>query len=75
MDPTTANPTVSEYTRRDARRNAIKRVDGKLFTTNLSPAPFPQHQRLKADADAEFLGELQHRHRRDLPWVTVAECL
>ena len=29
--PTAANPTVSEYTRRNARRNAIKRVDGKRF--------------------------------------------
>ena len=31
VDPTAANPTVSEYTRRNARRNAIKRVDGKHF--------------------------------------------
>ena len=31
VDPTAANPTVSEYTRRHARRNAIKRVDGKRF--------------------------------------------
>merc|ERR1712185_281753 len=31
VDPTAANPTVSEYTRRNARRNAIKRVDGKRF--------------------------------------------
>ncbi|MGC6482593.1 MAG: hypothetical protein ACON4T_03365 [Synechococcus sp.] len=31
MDPTAANPTVSDYTRRHARRNAIKRVDGKRF--------------------------------------------
>ena len=31
VDPTAANPTVSEYTRRNARRNAIKRVDGKRY--------------------------------------------
>ena len=31
VDPTAANPTVSEYTRRNARRHAIKRVDGKRF--------------------------------------------
>ncbi len=31
VDPTAANPTVSEYTRRNARRNPIKRVDGKRF--------------------------------------------
>ena len=31
VDPTAANPTVSEYTRRKSRRNAIKRVDGKRF--------------------------------------------
>ena len=31
VDPTAANPTVSEYTRRNAHRNAIKRVDGKSF--------------------------------------------
>ena len=31
VDPTAANPTVSDYTRRHARRNAIKRVDGKRF--------------------------------------------
>ena len=31
VDPTAANPTVSEYTRRNARRNVIKRVDGKRF--------------------------------------------
>ena len=31
VDPTAANPTVSEYTRHNARRNAIKRVDGKRF--------------------------------------------
>ena len=31
VDTTAANPTVSEYTRRNALRNAIKRVDGKSF--------------------------------------------
>ena len=31
VDPTAANPTVSEYTRCNARRNAIKRMDGKHF--------------------------------------------
>ena len=31
VDPTAANPTVSAYTRRHARRNAIKRVDGKRY--------------------------------------------
>ena len=31
VDPNAANPTVSEYTRRNARRNAIKRVDGKRY--------------------------------------------
>ena len=31
VDPTAANPTVSEYTRCHARRNQIKRVDGKRF--------------------------------------------
>ena len=31
VDPTAANPTVSEYTRRNVRRNAIKRVDGKCL--------------------------------------------
>jgi len=31
VDPTVANPTVSEYTRREARRHRHKRVDGKRF--------------------------------------------
>ena len=31
VDPTATNPTVSEYTRRNARRDAIKRMDGKSF--------------------------------------------
>ena len=31
VDPTAANPTVSDYTRRHARRNEIKRTDGKHF--------------------------------------------
>ena len=31
VDPAAANPTVSEYTRRHARRNAIKRADGRRF--------------------------------------------
>ena len=31
VDPTAANATVSEYTRHNARRNAIKQVDGKRF--------------------------------------------
>ena len=31
VDPTAPNPTVSDYTRRNARRPAIKRVDGKRF--------------------------------------------
>ena len=31
VDPTAANTTVSEYTRCNARRNAIKRMDGKRF--------------------------------------------
>ena len=31
VDPTSANPTVSEYTRRHARRNGIKRADGGRF--------------------------------------------
>ena len=31
VDPTAANPTVSDYTRRHARRNEIKRNDGKRF--------------------------------------------
>ena len=31
VDPIKFNPSVSEYTRSEARRNAIKRVDGKLF--------------------------------------------
>ena len=29
VDPTAANPTVSDYSRRNARRNAYKRPDGK----------------------------------------------
>ena len=31
VDPTAANPTVSDYTRRNACRTAIKRVDSKRF--------------------------------------------
>ena len=31
VDPTSANPTVSDCTRRNARRNAVKRVDRKCF--------------------------------------------
>jgi hypothetical protein len=31
VDPTAANPTVSEYTRRSARRNVIRRSDNKRF--------------------------------------------
>ena len=31
VDPTVANPTVSEFTRRQARRHQQKRVDGKRF--------------------------------------------
>ena len=31
MNTTAANSTVSDYTHRDARRNAIKRVDGKRY--------------------------------------------
>ena len=31
VDPIAANPTVSEYTRNAARRNSIKRIDGKNF--------------------------------------------
>ena len=31
VDPTVHNPTVSEYTRRNARRSVVKREDGKLF--------------------------------------------
>ena len=31
VDPTAANPTVSEYTRRHSRRNAIKRADCRHF--------------------------------------------
>ena len=31
VDPTTANPTVSECSRRNARRSASKRTDGKCF--------------------------------------------
>ena len=31
VDPSVANPTVSEYTRREARRHQRKRADGKRF--------------------------------------------
>ena len=31
VDPTASNPTVSEYTRRYARRNVIKRGNRKRF--------------------------------------------
>jgi hypothetical protein len=31
VDPIAANPTVSQYTRREARRHRQKRVDGKRF--------------------------------------------
>jgi hypothetical protein len=31
VDPCVANPTVSEYTRNQARRHQQKRVDGKRF--------------------------------------------
>ena len=31
VDPTAANPTVSEYTRRSARRTQLKRADGRRF--------------------------------------------
>ena len=31
VDPSVANPTVSEYTRREARRHQRKRTDGKRF--------------------------------------------
>ena len=31
VDPSVANPTVSEYTRRQARRHQQKRVNGKRF--------------------------------------------
>ena len=31
VDPSVANPTVSEYTRKQARRHQQKRVDGKRF--------------------------------------------
>jgi len=31
VDPSAANPTVSEFTRNAARRNALKRSDGKCF--------------------------------------------
>ena len=31
VDPTDANPTVSEYTRRSARRTQLKRADGCRF--------------------------------------------
>ena len=31
VDPSVANPTVSEYTRKQARRQQQKRVDGKRF--------------------------------------------
>ncbi len=31
VDPVVANPTVSEFTRRSAKRASVKRVDGKRF--------------------------------------------
>ena len=31
VDPSVANPTVSQYTRREARRHQHKRADGKRF--------------------------------------------
>jgi hypothetical protein len=31
VDPLVANPTVSEYTRREARRHSRKRSDGKVI--------------------------------------------
>ena len=31
VDPTAANPSVSQYTRRNARRNQLKRMDGKRY--------------------------------------------
>jgi predicted nucleic acid-binding Zn-ribbon protein len=31
VDPVVANPTVSEFTRRSAKRARVKRVDGKRF--------------------------------------------
>ena len=31
VDPSAANPTVSDYTRREARRHQQKRCDGKRF--------------------------------------------
>ena len=31
VDPSAANPTVSDYTRREARRHQQKRIDGKRF--------------------------------------------
>ena len=31
VDPTAANPTVSEFTRRSARRTQLKRADGRRF--------------------------------------------
>jgi hypothetical protein len=31
VDPIVANPTVSEYTRREARRHTRQRADGKTF--------------------------------------------
>ena len=31
VDPVVANPTVSEFTRRESRRHSYKRADGKVF--------------------------------------------
>ncbi|MFL0750261.1 MAG: hypothetical protein AB8A32_08985, partial [Prochlorococcus sp.] len=31
VDPVVANPTVSEFTRRSAKRASVKRADGKRF--------------------------------------------
>ena len=31
VDPIAANPTVSEFTRRSARRTQLKRADGRCF--------------------------------------------
>jgi hypothetical protein len=31
VDPVVANPTVSEFTRRESRRHSRKRADGKVF--------------------------------------------
>ena len=31
VDPTAANPTVGEFTRRSARRTQLKRADGRRF--------------------------------------------